>query len=76
MSSSEDEYQGYSIKWDVIFEADKNLFAAQAAIVSHPGSPGIPTIHPVPGRDDFTTEEEARTTSSRRRKNWIDDAQR
>jgi hypothetical protein len=36
MSSSQDEYQGYSIRWDVIFKADKNLFAAQAGIVSHP----------------------------------------
>lgn len=42
------------------YKADKNLFAAQAAVVSHPESSGIPNIHSVPGSDDFTTEDEAR----------------
>ena len=59
MSSSEDEYRGYSIKWDVIYKAGKNLFAAQAAVGSHPDSSGMPNTHAVPGRDDFTTEDEA-----------------
>ena len=44
MSSSEDEYHGYSIKWDVIYKADTSLFVAQAAIVSHPDSSGIASI--------------------------------
>jgi hypothetical protein len=75
MSSSEEEYRGYSIKWDVIYKADTNLFAAQAAIVSHPDSSGIPSIHPVPRRDDFATEDEALDYIMRAAKKWIDDVQ-
>jgi hypothetical protein len=71
-----DEYRGYSIKWDVIYKADKKLFAAQAAIVLHPDNSGTPSIHPVPGRDDFTTEDEARDYIIGAAKNSIDDAQR
>jgi hypothetical protein len=73
MSSSEDEYRGYSIKWDVVYKSDTNLFAAQAAIVSDPDSSGIPSIHPVPGRHDFTTEGEARDYIIGAAKKWIDD---
>ena len=76
MSSSEEEYRGYSIKWDVIYKADKNMFAAQAAIVCHPDSSGIPGVHPVPGGDDFTTEDEAREYIIGAARKWIDDAQR
>jgi hypothetical protein len=76
MSSSEEEYRGYSIKWDVIYKAATSLFAAQAAIVSHPDSSGIPSIHPVAGRDDFTAEDEARDYVIGAAKQWIDDAQR
>jgi hypothetical protein len=75
MSSSEEEYRGYSIKWDVIYKADTNLFAAQAAIVSDPDSSGIPSIHPVLGRDDFTTEDEARDYIIGAAKKWIYDNQ-
>jgi hypothetical protein len=76
MSSSEEQYRGYSIKWDVICKADKNLFAAQAAIVSDPDSSGIPSIHPVPGAADFSTEDEAREYIIGAARKWIDDAQR
>jgi hypothetical protein len=51
------------------------LFAAQAAIVSDPDSSGIPSIHPVLGRDDFTTEDEARDYIIGAAKKWIDDNQ-
>ena len=76
MSSSEEQYRGYSIKWDVIYKAHKNLFATQAAIVSDPDSSGIPSIHPVAGRDDFSTEDEARDYIIGAARKWIDDAQR
>ena len=75
MSSSEEQYRGYSIKWDVIYKVDKNLFAAQAAVVSPPDGSGIPSIHPVRGRDDFTFEDEALDYIIGAAKKWIDDLQ-
>jgi hypothetical protein len=71
MSSSEDEYRGYSIKWDVIYKADTSLFAAQAAIVSHPDSSGIASI--IQSRAVMILQRRMKlgTTSSERRRSGL-----
>ena len=58
--SDEESYRGWSIEFDITCNFETNLWTARAAVVSPSEASEVPSVHSLPSRDDFATENEAR----------------
>ena len=73
MSSPEEEYRGYSIKWDVIYKADTDYSPRKLQSSRIPDTSGIRSI---PSRAVIILQQgEALDYIIGAAKKWIDDAQ-